>query len=119
MVPDCVRELGARCFFDCDSLSHIRFGRCSSLERVGVEAFSGVVRGCPIKAVSIPDGVRELCDRCFAGCRSLSYLRFGACRSLESIGADSFSGTELGPMCIPENPRELSYLTTASVRFID
>ena len=108
-IPDCVRDLCDRCFYECKSLSRVRFGKYSSLERVGVEAFSGVYDGCPIKKIYIPDGVKELCSRCFASCRYLSCIRFGACTSLESIGADSFSGTPVGDMSVRENPRELSH----------
>ena len=110
-IPDRVRDLCDRCFYECKSLSHIRFGRFSSLERVGVEAFAGIVDGCPIHKIYIPDNVKELCNRCFACCRYLSCIRFGACSSLASIGIDSFSGTPVMAKLLyaRENPRELRY----------
>ena len=58
------------------------FGSCSSLERIGVECF----QGSGVEEVSIPDGVRELCDRCFHWCESLRRVTFGSCSSLERIG---------------------------------
>ena len=39
----------------------------SSLERIGVSCFEG----SGVEEVSIPDGVRELCEGCFRLCESL------------------------------------------------
>ena len=71
----------------------MNFGCSSSLERIGVECFacSGV------EEVSIPDGVRELCDRCFCECESLRRVNFGSSSSLERIGFQAF-------------PRSVSYM---------
>ena len=68
-------------------------GSSSSLERIGVEcfAYSGV------EEVSIPDGVRELCDDCFTWCNRLRRVTFGSSSSLERIGFRAF-------------PRSVSYL---------
>ena len=58
----------------------------SSIERIGVSCFedSGV------EDVSIPDGVCELCDRCFEGCERLGRVNFGSSSSLERIGFWAF-----------------------------
>ena len=71
------------------------FGPSSSLERIGVEAFGAVegfgqVTACGLEEISIPDSVRELCDGCFNGCKSLRRVTFGPSSSLESIGAHCF-----------------------------
>ena len=92
-VPDGVRELCDGCFKGCWRLRRVTFGPSSSLERIGVEAF-GAVRPegfgqstpCGLEEISIPDGVRELCDGCFKGCSRLRRLTFGPSSSLERIG---------------------------------
>ena len=43
--------------------------------------------------MSIPDSVRELCDRCFEICESLRGVTFGSCSSLERIGDSCFKGS--------------------------
>ena len=42
----------------------------------------------------MPDGVRELCDRCFNGCSSLRRVTFGPSSSLERIGVEAFGAVE-------------------------
>ena len=39
-----------------------------------------------LSSVCIPDSVRELCDRCFMWCKSLSRVTFGPSSSLERTG---------------------------------
>ena len=64
----------------------MNFGSSPSLERIGDSCFS-----CSgVEEVSIPDGVCELCDRCFKGCRSLHRVSFGPSSSLERIGFQAF-----------------------------
>ena len=97
-IPDSVSELCDGCFKGCRSLRRVTFGPSSSLERIGVEAF-GVVSGggkptpCGLVEINIPDGVRELCDGCFKGCRSLRCVTFGPSSSLERIGFSCFEQT--------------------------
>ena len=40
--------------------------------------------------VSIPNGVEELCERCFSECRNLSRVTFGESSSLNLIGNGAF-----------------------------
>ena len=61
------------------------FGPSSSLERIGVSCFEGA----GVEDVSVPDGVRELCDGCFKWCLSLRRVAFGPSSSLERIGFDA------------------------------
>ena len=79
------------------------FGSSSSLERIGVEWFySGVV-----EQVTIPDSVRDLCDRCFKWYYCLRRVYFGSSSSLEQIGFRAF-------------PRSVSYLCDpVSVKSVD
>ena len=122
-VPDGVRQLCDRCFYGCESIRRVTFGSSSKLERIGVEAFSAIVdyRGnrkeCPLEEISIPDSVRELCDRCFYGCSKLRRVTFGPSPSLEKIGVKAFSGDGDNPdnsracaiesITIPDSVREL------------
>ena len=43
--------------------------------------------------VSIPDGVEELCESRFRGCKSLSRVTFGESSSLKLIGKDAFKSS--------------------------
>ena len=114
-IPDGVRELCDRCFYNCVSLHRVTFGESSSLERIGVDAFSGhtAKTACHIEEVSIPDGVRELCDQCFYGCHSLQRVTFGLSSSLVRIGVKAFSGFTSDSTCqieeisIPDGVREI------------
>ena len=65
------------------------FSSCSSLEQIGSWCFAH----SGIEDVSIPDGVRELCNRCFRRCWSLRRVEFGSSSSLERIGVGCFSGS--------------------------
>ena len=120
-IPDGVRDLCCGCFKGCSSLRRVTFGPSTSLDRIGVEAFgaahndklwspSGLVE------MSIPDGVRELCDGCFSGCCCLHHVTFGPSSSLERIGVEAFGAVvddwdlmlcELVEISIPDSVREL------------
>ena len=117
VIPDCVLEIGDRCFSGCWNLCHVSFGPSSSLKRIGVEAFSGQILpidylqwmitvrsgirsrdtwyGCRIEEIEIPDSVFELCDRCFYGCTHLRRVTFGKKSSLTRIGFQAFEDTYL------------------------
>ena len=43
-----------------------------------------------LRHVSIPNNIRELCDDCFKGCKSLRRVNFGSSSSLERIGFGAF-----------------------------
>ena len=112
-VPDGVRELCDGCFKGCKGLQRVTFGRSSLLERIGVEAF-GIVRDrkagdvqCDLGEINIPDGVRELCDGCFKGCKSLRRVTFGPSSSLERIGVSCFEQTGVEEVSVPDRVLEL------------
>ena len=46
-----------------------------------------------LSSVCIPDSVRELCDQCFQGRKSLHRVTFGPSSSLERIGFQAFRAT--------------------------
>ena len=112
-IPDSVRELCDGCFRGCASLRRVTFGPSSSLERIGVEAFGAVegdygeVTACGLVEISIPDNVRELCDRCFRGCASLRRVTFGPSSCLERIGDLCFGGVGLVGFKIPPSVKHL------------
>ena len=88
------------------------FGSSSSLQRIGIEVFGGVVgwgnsTPCGIARITIPSSVRELCDRCFFWCSSLVDVTFAVSSSLKRIGVGCFEGTRIEEISIPDNVREL------------
>ena len=120
-IPDSVRELGDGCFKGCKSLVRVTFGSSSCLERIGVKAFGAVffdldLITCRLVEICIPDSVRELCDGCFKGCKSLVRVSFGSSSCLERIGAEAFAAMSmvidlltcgLAEIHIPDSVREL------------
>ena len=94
-------ELCARCF--CQWKCHICLTFGSPLETGNIASFEGT-RGIE---VSIPGGVRELCDQCFKGCSSLLRVIFGASSSLERIGVSCFEMTGIKEVSIPDSVHEL------------
>ena len=63
--------------------------------------------GTSVEEVSVPDGVRELCDSCFKGCESLRRVTFGPSSSLERIGFGWIVGTSVEEVSVPDGVREL------------
>ena len=60
-----------------------------------------------LEEVSIPDGVRELCDYCFAGRFSPRRVMFGSLLSLERIRVYCFKGHGVKEVIIPSGGCEL------------
>ena len=111
-LSDSVRELCDGCFKGCSSLQRVTFGPSSSLERIGVEAFGPVQVGtkstpCGLEEIRIPDGVRELCDRCFKWCENLCRVTFGPSSSLEVISDSCFRYSGLSEVSMPERVYQL------------
>ena len=55
--------------------------------------------------MSIPDGVRELCDECFKGCKHRRCVTFGPLSSLERISAQWFASCGLAEFEMPMSVR--------------
>ena len=102
-VPDSVEEIFDKFFSGCTILSRVTFGECSSLKRIGIEAFCG---GC-LSEIHIPDSVEELCDKCFCECKSLSRVVFGRSSCLKRIGIEAFMWSDLREIHIPDSVEEL------------
>ena len=49
-----------------------------------------------VEEVSVPDGVRELCDGCSTECKSLRRVTFGPSSLLERIGVEAFGAVQEG-----------------------
>ena len=62
-IPDSVEELCEKCFYECGNLSRVTFGKSSSLNLIGKDAFSG----SGVVEIHVPDGIRPLlADRSIA-----------------------------------------------------
>ena len=119
-IPDSVRIIGTRCFYNCRELHRVVFGMSSSLEFIGVDAFSGSrweqahdeMSGCPLREITIPPKVVELGKRCFCKCTKLEKVNFSPSSSLEIIGEEAFAGDKEGgcaltEISIPDSVREI------------
>ena len=62
---------------------------------------------CGLVEISVPNSVRELCDGCFKGCKSLRRVTFGPSSSLERIGVSCFEWSGVEEVCVPNSVREL------------
>ena len=72
--------------------------------------WSEMYAGCALEQLqdmSIPNHVRELCDRCFCWCNSLRRVTFGSSSALERIGVSCFWGSDIEEMSIPDGVREM------------
>lgn len=87
--PDCVREVGARAFFNCKNLTSVTFSEKSECTRIGKAAFSM----CPLLgSAALPPLLSIIESECFAGCEKLTALTLP--RSLTGIGDDALSGCD-------------------------
>ena len=109
-VPNCVVEIGDRCFLECSELEKVLFGRMSCLRRIGERAFAGVPKdGCPIREIWIPDSVEEIGEMCFWRCKKLKHVRFGKHSCLERVGANAFTWTCIKVMKFPASVSEIGH----------
>ena len=74
-------------------------GESSPLRLIGKLVFyaSGLTR------IHNPDSVEALCEECFSGCRSLSFVKFGTFSSLKLISKKAFCSSSLFEICIPDS----------------
>ena len=81
------------------------FGPSSSLERIGGYCFAKT----GVEEVSVPDGVRELCDGCFRRCQGLRRVTFGPSSSLARLSVGWIEGTRVEELSVPDTVCELSF----------
>ena len=60
-----------------------------------------------LSSVCIPDSVRELCDCCFKGCKSLRRVYLGSSSSLDLIGYSCFEDSGVEEVSILDGVRDL------------
>ena len=60
-----------------------------------------------VEVVSVPNYVREVCTRCFCGCKRLRFVTFAASSKLERICTEAFCKTKLMSVTIPDGVVEL------------
>ena len=108
IIPDSVRSLGSKFFWDCGSLSLCAVGLASSLEVISRNAFT------PLEALDyrmtgttlpryflVPDSVRIL-DSCLC-----DVVSFSLSSSLERIGSEVFMETLIRDITIPHRVRDI------------
>ena len=92
-IPVSVRAIGGGAFGECALAGGIVFrdGCCFRAIDGLVLSYDCTICHCSygvLSSVCVPDSVRELCDGCFKGCRSLQPVTLGPSSSLEWIGVD-------------------------------
>lgn len=110
-IPEGVKEIGDRAFYQCDKLAEVKipasvvsiagnaFWQCSALktvvfsggsllERIGTHAFNGA----GLTSLNLPQGLKDIGDGAFAACNGLTAAVLPA--SLESLGMSAFEGCE-------------------------
>ena len=81
IIPDSVTTIGESAFRYCSELEEIKIGS-------GVTEISDTMFSQLLSDINIPNQLREIGDRAFAGCGKLSSVTFPV--TLESIGAGAF-----------------------------
>jgi len=95
-VPDGVKNIGERAFYDCRSLTSVTIP--DDVTTIGNYAFLGC---SSLTSVNIGDGVTIISDGSFAHCSSLTSIAIP--NSVISIGASAFSGSSLTSVTIPDS----------------
>ena len=101
-IADHVVELHQACFANYKGILRVTFSLHSKLEY-----FGGGFMGSQLVEIDIPQGVRELPDDCFRGCKKLMLVNFHPGSKLEKIGKRAFSCSGIEVMDIPRSVTEL------------
>ena len=92
-IPDSVRRIEEGCFSGCPKLTLVSIGPDSRLEHIGKMAFTSPIHkieSCQIAEIYLPNGLKEIGDRCFAGCAKLERVSVGPNFEQATIGKDAF-----------------------------
>lgn len=101
IIPNDVKEIGEKAFYDISSLQTINIPK--SVETIG----SGAFRFCNnLKYVDIPNGVVEIKEDAFSSCSSLESIDLP--NTLKDIGAEAFASCwSLKYIVIPDSVKSL------------
>ena len=84
VISDCVEVIGEQCFYNCESLKNIEFGK--NLKQIGARAFINCIA---LTEMEIPDTVTSLGLRAFNNCMGLKKVVLGS--GITEIGSYQFS----------------------------
>ena len=93
-IPDSVTSIGNSAFYGCTGLTSIEIP--DSVTDIGSYAF-GSCTG--LTSIEIPGSVETIRESAFSGCKNLSNVKLN--RGLKSIGGDTFTGTAITSIKIP------------------
>jgi hypothetical protein len=103
IIPSGIETLGQYCFFNCQSVTTLRFDPPHVTREIGRLSFANCRS---LTSVHIPASVRTLCDSCFKSCISLICVTFEAGSQLTEIQKSVFAECEsLHSICIPSSVR--------------
>ena len=91
-------ELGDGCFSHCRNLVGIEFGRNSPFTRFG----RGIIAGCRISEIIVPDSVQDLDPCCFRRCARLTHVYFGSTTLLSSFSEKVFALSGIVELSVPD-----------------
>ncbi|MDE7264057.1 MAG: leucine-rich repeat domain-containing protein [Anaeroplasmataceae bacterium] len=83
-LPDTIKEIPYRCFYQCSSLTTIKLP--AQLEIIGEQAFSTC---SSLKAISLPRTLKSIGNQAFIRCTSLRYIYLS--KNIEMIGTELFN----------------------------
>ena len=126
LIPECVKEIGDKAFYDCKSLTSINipdsvtsigdwaFFDCSSLTSITIPdsvtsiGDSAFVNCSSLTSVTIPDSVTSIEEGAFCGCSSLTSITIPD--SVTSIEGEAFSNcSKLTSITIPDSVTYIGY----------
>lgn len=112
-LPLSITSIGSRAFYQCSSLSEMNLP--TSLLSIGTEAFSWCVS---LSEIVIPSSLSKIEDKVFYCCSSLEKVDFSK-SSVSSIGIKSFSGcgilgNPIGPSSLASFPSSLTSIGSNS-----
>lgn len=104
VIPCYIEKLGFRCFYKDSFIEYVSFEEGSEVTEFPEEAFAE----SSVAHVDIPDSLRVMGKKCFAGCQILENISFGEESQLETIGEGCFEMCEkLEKIEVPESVNEI------------
>jgi hypothetical protein len=108
-IPSGVTEINERSFYNCNSLTGVKFSQ--NLQTIGEAAFMFCKA---LKSITIPDSVTSVGDDAFNDCESVEYINLG--KNLKNIGKYAFSGCYgVKTLTIPASVEVMDYSFTGLI----